>query len=604
MRDVVLLHVGDRGALERVVARTLEILDVVYGGEVARTYDSWTSPAAGLALVQATHPSEPEIVAMHRAPDEAFAYTGFVTRSQRSAEELRHLLTRRWWSGRIQLRESPGGIATFFHADGRERRCIVWTSHAQVAGLFTTRGDDCIAISNRSLISHLCGFQRTRPTMSTQWARRVLAGNYSLWDDTPYERTTQPPPRTMVTLHEGELGTAPHPVDLPRHRYGDKDPDAVAALNRAGLEAMSVLRRWPRAELALSGGKDSRYVAALAKAAGIDVDVVTHATAATGEGPAAAAVAAAVGLPLRFHTDSGITTGDDLLPTMLTNLRRCDGLLSENRQLAYRPPVSGGTSIIQGQAHHPRGGFRITFRLSRPEAHALLVSQNIGDPQLVVPELADERRHRLDEVLSGYSVRQPAELAYWMYADWRMSRWTIGAYTALTRDRPVLWPMMDERALMVISELSAYDRVSELAFFAAMCSLCPALAEVPLYEDRWKFDNGRAGLRDHPRGFEQRTAPFKEQSGGGYTPEKRAGTIQPLFRTVLHDLPCSAELRSWIPAQVIEAAGSTKDPSGALGVPHEQAVRFLWKVVAIALVLDGSWFSAEDARLSTAGVTA
>ena len=529
---------------------------------------------------------------MYSTRREALAYTGFVSAARPAPSALRELLSTTE-SGELIVAESPGGIATFFYANASLRRCFVWSSHAGVESAFHTKGPDCTAISNRPLLSHLVGTQRDAPSFSLEWARRMLLGGSTLWNDTPFAGTFQPPPRSLVVLDGDQIRYAPHPIPLERQRYTERDPAGLEALNTAALEAVSVLRRWPAGELELSGGKDSRYAAALLRRAGIEAEHVTYARGDAGEGRAAAAVALALGVDHRI--DPGLAaTGAELLPTVLANLRRTDGLISEARQLPYRMGGHAGRPLIQGQAHHPRGGFPTSARNTLAAMKELLIRKNIGDQELVAPELVQERRDRLLELLAGYQVKQhPTELAYWMYSDWRMARWTIASYRSRARSRPVVWPMMDERVLRVISELSTFDRLSEVAFYAALCRLSPSLAAVPLYEDTWKFDQGPIGPAEFPDGYESRRQPFKE-TGGVITSERRVVTVRPLFRMATREMRCSEDLRAFIDPAALELLSCNPEPWLALGLPRVQVIQFMWKAVAIALVLDGEWLRASE----------
>ncbi len=253
---------------------------------------------------------------------------------------------------------------------------------------------DCIAVGSSPLASHLAGTQRDAPTFSRRWARRVLLGGYTLWDDTPYEQTYQTPPRSLLVLEDTEIRFAPHPVPLGRQRYADRDPAGIDDLAAAGLEAVSVLRRWPAGEMQLSGGKDSRFIAALLGRAGIPARYVTHATASSGEGAAAAEVARVLGVDHEVTGGPGIATGKELLPTVLSNLRLSDGLLGENRQLAYPQLRHAGEPLLQGHAHHARGGFRARATRDRPAMTASLIATTIGDEDLVAEDLVPERRVR------------------------------------------------------------------------------------------------------------------------------------------------------------------------------------------------------------------
>jgi len=521
---------------------------------------------------------------MVQSKDKAFAYTGFVSDERFAAADVMELVSTTWL-GNLVVARSPGGIAAFFYANARRRRSYVWSSHAGVEGVFVTRGSDCIAISNRPLLSHLVGSQRDVPRFSSEWARRTLLGGATLWDDTPYQGTHQPPPRSMVVLRGDEIAFAPHPVPLQQRRFRCRDPAGIDALNEAALRAVSVLRRWPRGELGLSGGKDSRYVAALLRTAEIEIDHFTHSSDCGGERHSAEAVARALGVELRV-TPGDIVTGEALQPLILANLRRSDGLLAENRQLCYRPTPHRGQPLVHGQAHHPRGGFP-SLSKDRLTVTDRLIARNLGDHRLVRAELVRERRKRLRELLDDYDC-EPDELGYWMYNDWRMTRWTIASYRATSRSRPVVWPMMDEGALCAISELSPVDRSSEVAFHAALRALNREVAALPLHENMWTFDQGEGGPAAFPEDYESRRHPFKN-AGGRRSPDRRISTIQPLFRHAVGDLGYAEELRSLIDPEILGILSTHPDPSTVIDVPHIQLVQFMWKATAIALVMEGDW---------------
>ena len=592
MRDVLLLRVSDSASFAHVIERTREILGHVYSDRPSLEQEVWVHRRARLALIQSVWSTAGGAVAMHRGWREAFAYTGFVTAKQHTASALRELLSMTS-SGDLKLQSSPGGIASYFLASARHRRCYAWSSHAGVHGIYFTRGADCIAVGSSPLASHLAGTQRDAPSFSARWARRILLGGFSLWDDTPYEQTYQAPPRSLLVLDNTEIRFAPHPVPLGRERYADRDPAGIDELAAAGLEAVSVLRRWPEGEMQLSGGKDSRFAAALLCRAGIPARYVTHATASSGEGAAAAAVARVLGVDHDITGGAGVATGEELLPTVLANLRLSDGMLGENRQLAHPQLPHDGEPLIQGQAHHPRGGFKARATRDRPAMTASLIATTIGDEELVVADLVPERRARLEEILNGYEVKNVPDLAYWLYNDWRMTRWVNAAYRATSTLRPVVWPLMDERVLRVIADLSSFDRLSEVAFYRTLRQLKPELGPVPLYEDIWRFDASPIGATELADGFEARRQSFKEQGKGGRPLERRISTVQPLFRVATTELRHAQELRGLIRPDVLEALSSGSNPAETLGRPPAAINNFMWKVAAIGLVMEGSWLPAR-----------
>ena len=72
--------------------------------------------------------------------------------------------------------------------------------------------------------------------------------------------------------------------------------------------------------------------------------------------------------------------------------------------------------------------------------------------------------------------------------------------------------------------------------------------------------------------------------------------VLPLFRAALSDFRCAAELRTWIRPDVLPRLLDAGDQTPALlGIDNQQIVRFMWKTVAIGLVLDGDWLGRPTA---------
>src|SRR5690606_25776681 len=138
--------------------------------------------------------------------------------------------------------------------------------------------------------------------------------------------------------------------------------------------------------------------------------------------------------------------------------------------------------LLEGQAHHPRGGFGTLMKLAEDERRERLQGQLGGDADLVVAPLGAERRARIDALYDAAPRRHPADVAYWLYSGWRPPLFQ-GPYLAISRHRRLVFPMMDERVLAASARLATGERQSEAAFFAAMRALAPALGALPLYDN-------------------------------------------------------------------------------------------------------------------------
>jgi hypothetical protein len=302
-----------------------------------------------------------------------------------------------------------------------------------------------------------------------------------------------------------------------------------------------------------------------------------------------------LGLPHRLAARP-VPEGDALIDQLLANLRRADGMLGENRQLAFSPiECPRGQPVLEGQAHHPRGGFHTLMSGTHETARQRVHGQLDGDTGLVADAIGVERVERVDSLLDKLRHAHHAELAYWMYSDWRPP-FLHGPYLAIARHRRLIYPMMDERVLRVCSALATADRVREWGFFAAVIALAPALESLPLYDNLWKFDRAGVAESPFPAGFASRATPVVDgplpsRRTRRVSREKRMITVRPLFRAAMHDLRSSADVRSWIRPEVLTALLDHEEPSLSLGIENQRTIRFMWKATAVALVLDGGWLS-------------
>jgi hypothetical protein len=607
MRDVVLLRAPNPAALDAAIARARALLEAPGDRriEVAKLADG------GLAIVQAEHPASPRPASLHRTPTAALGFSGYVDLDDAAPAKTLHgqLTVRTRWlrSPVLAQRASVGGIYAAFLADAATGAAFAWSSLGGVEVPYYTVGPDVVAVSNRPLISHLIGTGRERPTFDATWAGRILLGDSTLWDDTPYAGTFAGRPRSTLVIDRRGVHHAPHPLTLDWSRL-DRD-EAITALHDAALRSVEVLRGAPTAELQLSGGKDSRLVAALMARAGLAVDAITFGPAERGEAPVAARIAAHLGIAHRTMSRE-ITTGDRLAPTMLRNLQRSDGMIAENRHLAFAPLAHAvGQPVLEGQAHHPRGGFRTRFHRSTATARKKLHEQLAGDAAFVRPELVTERTARVDALLDRYRVRHAIDLPYWMYADWRMSRWLTAAWLPSSRERLHVMPMLDERVLQICARLPARDRALETIYYGVLERLAPGIGRIPLYEDTWKFD-AAGDNGPFPDGRAERIVPHVEPPARAgkarLSAEKRTSTILPLARSMLADARSAAILRTHVRPEVVTAILTHDDPAAALGLENQRMVRFLWKLTAVAMVLDGDWLDvrADQGVAAAASVAA
>ncbi len=207
------------------------------------------------------------------------------------------------------------------------------------------------------------------------------------------------------------------------------------------------------------------------------------------------------------------------------------------------------------------------------------------------------RRHVIERFVRAQcivplgSFTNPESLSYWAYHDWRVPRLLQGSYFRNAVERPVIYPFLDERVLLVCARLAPADRVDESAFFGALVRLAPQLADVPLFDDQWRFDaSGRATL--FPDGFATRCVPntgTPAPAGARRSPDRKLSTILPLARALLGERAREGDICAWLRPEVVAAILEHDEPDAVLGIENAAMVGFLWRLVAMGLLLEGSW---------------
>lgn len=335
-------------------------------------------------------------------------------------------------------------------------------------------------------------------------------------------------------------------------------------------------------------------VGALLRNAGVTPRAITYANGTGGEQVVARLVAEKLGFAHGLR-ERAIVRDDALWQTILDNLRTSDGMLAENRQLAYPlEPETYGVPLFEGHAHQPRGGYAVRFTNDLEQNRQAVLRSNLGDADLVTPALVEERTRQIEDIIGAYTWRVPNDIPYLVYNDIRMSRWLSAAYLSRANQRPVLWPLLDERVLLACAALSNFDRASEFCFFQALLMLERGFRTIPLYKGQWRIDRGGRKKSLFPRGYAARNRETEPPSGK-LTPEKTISYVLPLFQRAIRDSRHGDTWQSLIAPVALEAMLGGSPAIAKTDIGGMRAVGFMWKVVAVDTVMSGAWLPARRA---------
>jgi len=290
---------------------------------------------------------------------------------------------------------------------------------------------------------------------------------------------------------------SPSPGPLPAPQgSGDLPADVAAAL----VEAVSDLREAGRpVELSLTGGKDSRLVAAALVKAGVPVRAHTHGFADHPDVAIATQVAQRLGIAHEIRVPAAPGQEVDVLGRIRATVLVADGMLSAFENVGRPDPAVSKTITAGGHGGELlRGGYAETAAGRR--ATALRAAELLR--RLTSRHLGLLRR--------GAAVGYVASLAPWtaalargplqalddFYLVNRAGRWSAAARQAYLIRESLVQPLFDERVVLAARAVPLADRTSGELSRAVLAHLCPALTDVPLA--------GKAPARTGPASFDWR----------------------------------------------------------------------------------------------------
>jgi hypothetical protein len=268
----------------------------------------------------------------------------------------------------------------------------------------------------------------------------------------------------------------PAPVDLTRRPAAD----VAAAL----VEAVAPLREGGRpVELSLTGGKDSRLVAAALVKAGVLVRAHTHGFADHPDVVIATQVAAQLGIEYQVREPAAPGQEIDVLGRIRATVLVADGMLSAFENVGRPDPVFSPAITAGGHGGELlRGGYAETAAGRR--AAALRAAELLR--RLTTRHLGLLRRGAAAGYVASLApwtaalARGPLQALDDFYLVNRAGRWSAAARQAYLIRESLVQPLFDERVVLAARGVPLADRTNGGLSRAVLADLCPALTDIPL----------------------------------------------------------------------------------------------------------------------------
>jgi Asparagine synthase len=332
----------------------------------------------------------------------------------------------------------------------------------------------------------------------------LLSPGFPLGSVTPFAGVSALTPSTTLHLLNGALtrlrapaGTAVGPVPGDGARGDGASLPGARAVAEGLVAAVAHLADIGQpVELSLTGGKDSRLIAAALVAAGVPVVARTHGFADHPDVVVAAEIARRLGIEHLVRTPAAPGQQVDVLGRIRATVLVADGMLSAFENVGRPDPAASPVVTAGGHGGELlRGGYAETAA-ARPGTAAGLRAA-LGPARRAAR--AAELLRRLTSKHLGLIRRGPAagyvaSLAPWsaalarsplhalddFYLVNRAGRWSAAARQAYLIREQLEQPLFDDRVVLAARAVPLADRISGALSAAVLAELCPALVGVPL----------------------------------------------------------------------------------------------------------------------------
>ncbi|MFD0665411.1 asparagine synthase-related protein [Thermocatellispora tengchongensis] len=402
----------------------------------------------------------------------------------------------------------PGCLAAF--RAGEDGELSAATSITRACPVFHAETPDLYVVGNRALLVHLAA--RGRVEWDVLALEMMVRQGYFLSDETPFLGVTALPPSSSITIRDGRRTITTFP--LPHARPAPADPKGRKALVEDLADALLTTVEPLRAasepvNLALTGGRDSRLMAALLHAARIPFRATTNGLDDHPDVVIARSIAAALGIehtvipPKQTEKRDAVMVEHLLLRTHET-LRTCEGMTSAYESIVGYLPYSAKPTMSGQSGEILRGS---GFLLLPTDLSPRGLRRRVDNYFLKTGELFTDAANEHARALAApwQAMDNGFEALEHMYVAYKVGRWHAAARAGSLRRGDAVIPFLDAHVVRPAMTMDHLWRRSEEVVFELIDTFAPELCRIPVDGKPWRF-LAEAG-EDAPRRREHRRIP-------------------------------------------------------------------------------------------------
>ena len=387
------------------------------------------------------------------------------------------------------------------------------TASTRALSVFYAENEDLHLVGTRALHVHLVA-NGGKISWNEVALQSMIRQGYFLSDETPYRGVLALGPSSVITVKDGRrrIVTRPLPSARPAPTSAREKRKSIRQLSDALVAAVEPLRAVSEpVNLALTGGRDSRLMAALLHAARVPFRVTTNGLDTHPDVIIAGAVAArlrthhTVISPVRTEAKDAVLIPHPSVRTYEV-IRACEGMTSAYESIVDYRPYSTMPTMSGQSGEILRGGFLYSQGQTTDKAMRRRVDDFFLKNEPLFTDEANEHARGLAEPWLRRVGENPWEVLDHLYVTYRVGRWHAAARTGSLRRGDPIQPFLDNRVVIEALSLDQRWRHSEEVVYALISRLAPGLQEIELEGKPWRF---QADTAKPQRRWWQRKPPMR-----------------------------------------------------------------------------------------------
>jgi len=350
-------------------------------------------------------------------------------------------------------------------------------------------------------------------------------------------------------------------------------------------------------ELSLTGGKDSRLIAAALTAAKVPFRARTHGFASHPDVIVAAMIAGRLGVE-HVVTEPRAATSErppdeaDLLARLRSAVLVSDGMLSAFENVG-RPDPQVTTEPVQTGGHGGellRGGYAPAAWTQRKPARAWSEARGAElFRRMVTRRLSLLRPAPAGEYLASLAPfaaalpRGPLRTLDDFYLVNRAGRWSAAARQGYLIREPLIQPFFSDRVVRAARAVPLPDRITDRLHRGVLAALCPDLLDLPLAGSGWKSGPRIPPVRAAPAAGSAGSAGL---AGAADWRQAYGDQMAQLLRDYALDLGAAGGMFDLVRRAAAERALR----------PPQRDTHAAWALATLAALLSGDWLNARERR--------